>query len=143
MATNPPAAEPASIERPRTTTRDPEDLRRRLEAWLATKLPAAAEPRIAEVRTPSSNGMSSETLLFDATWREGGGARSESLVARLAPEPSAVPVFPESSFGDARSTRAPPRAGSLPWVAFRSRDRLGRRVKIGPGREGGAGRLPL
>jgi aminoglycoside phosphotransferase (APT) family kinase protein len=95
MATNPPAAETPSTERPRTTTRDPEDLRQRLEAWLATKLPSGAEPRIAEVRTPSSNGMSSETLLFDAAWREAGAARRESLVARLAPEPSAVPVFPE------------------------------------------------
>jgi aminoglycoside phosphotransferase (APT) family kinase protein len=38
--------------------------------------------------------MSSETLLFDATWHEGDAVRSESLVARVAPEPSAVPVFP-------------------------------------------------
>ncbi|MEI4896514.1 hypothetical protein Q8G71_35050, partial [Klebsiella pneumoniae] len=37
--------------------------------------------------------MSSETLLFGATWREGNGTRSEPLVARVAPDASAVPVF--------------------------------------------------
>ncbi len=39
--------------------------------------------------------MSSETLLFDATWTEDGEVRTERLVARVAPEPHDVPVFPE------------------------------------------------
>ncbi len=38
--------------------------------------------------------MSSETVLFDATWNESGRGGTRSLVARLAPEDSAVPVFP-------------------------------------------------
>jgi aminoglycoside phosphotransferase (APT) family kinase protein len=80
--------------RPRTSTRDPEDLQRRLEAWLATRLPEGSEPAVPELAVPETNGMSSETLLFDAEWRNGTGPRRRALVARLAPEPSAVPVFP-------------------------------------------------
>ncbi len=38
--------------------------------------------------------MSSETLLFDVRCRDAGGWRSESLVARLAPDPRDVPIFP-------------------------------------------------
>jgi aminoglycoside phosphotransferase (APT) family kinase protein len=38
--------------------------------------------------------MSSETLLFDATWREAGAERSAPFVARVAPDPRDVPVFP-------------------------------------------------
>jgi aminoglycoside phosphotransferase (APT) family kinase protein len=38
--------------------------------------------------------MSSETLLFDVRWRDGGAPRSHSFVARLAPDPRDVPVFP-------------------------------------------------
>ena len=80
--------------RPRTSTRDPEELQRRLEAWLATRLPAGADPSVPSLAVPETNGMSSETLLFDAEWRNGTGPRRRALVARLAPEPSAVPVFP-------------------------------------------------
>jgi aminoglycoside phosphotransferase (APT) family kinase protein len=80
--------------RPRTSTRDPEELQRRLELWLATRLPEGADPAVPSLAVPETNGMSSETLLFDAEWRNGAGPHRRALVARLAPEPSAVPVFP-------------------------------------------------
>jgi aminoglycoside phosphotransferase (APT) family kinase protein len=38
--------------------------------------------------------MSSETILFSAEWEESGSRRSEGLVARIAPVPEDVPVFP-------------------------------------------------
>jgi len=82
------------IQRPTTSTRDAGELRRRLEAWLATRLPEGAEPSVSTLEIPSSNGMSSETVLFEAAWRENGDRRSEALVARMAPDPAAVPVFP-------------------------------------------------
>ena len=88
------AADAPDGSRPRTSTRDPEELQRRLEAWLATRLPAGAEPSVPELAVPEANGMSSETLVFDAEWSNGAGPRRRALVARLAPEPSAVPVFP-------------------------------------------------
>lgn len=38
--------------------------------------------------------MSSETLLFDARWKEGGATVSAALVARVEPDLDDVPVFP-------------------------------------------------
>lgn len=82
------------MESPRRSTRDREDLRRRLEAWLAGRLPAGAEPSVPTLSIPAGSGMSSETLLFDAEWSEAGRRRRMPLVARLAPDASDVPVFP-------------------------------------------------
>ncbi len=79
------------IPAPKRSTRDLAATRARLEAWLAERLPAA---RIAQLASPSGTGMSSETLLFDATWRDGGAERTDAFVARVAPDPRDVPVFP-------------------------------------------------
>lgn len=76
------------VEEVARSTRDLADLRRRLAAWLAEQAGGTVE--LGEVEVPASNGMSSETVLFDASW---DGA-THRLVARLAPEPTAVPVFP-------------------------------------------------
>jgi aminoglycoside phosphotransferase (APT) family kinase protein len=80
---------------PRTSTRDPSELRDRLGAWLAGTLPTGAAPRIGTFDAPETNGMSSETVLLDATWDDGPGERREDMVVRIAPDPAAVPVFPE------------------------------------------------
>lgn len=100
-----------------TTTRDSAELGRRIEAWLAAKLPDGAEPTVCDVVKPEGNGMSSETLLFTARWTEavspgtdvaagvravrrpeqrqaGAGIRDERFVARIEPELDKVPVFP-------------------------------------------------
>ena len=77
--------------RPRTSTRDPEEQRRQLAAWLSHRLP---NPTISGLVAPPTTGMSSETLLFEAEWEEDGRARQRSLVARVPPDTSAVPVFP-------------------------------------------------
>ncbi|WP_019059668.1 phosphotransferase family protein [Streptomyces prunicolor] len=78
----------ATAPRPRTTTRDPEELAHRLTAWLDTRLPGA---KAVDVRVPSSNGMSSETLLFDIDHPE---PRLHACALRLAADPSAYTVFP-------------------------------------------------
>ncbi len=78
---------------PKRSSRDPEELRARIEAWLARQLPAGAAPSVPSVTSPSSNGMSSETLLFDASWQEGGTERSGQFVARVEPDARDVPVF--------------------------------------------------
>jgi aminoglycoside phosphotransferase (APT) family kinase protein len=79
---------------PQVSTRDLGELHDRLVAWLTTKLAADAHPTVSELSTPGSNGMSSETVLFDASWTSGDGVRTEALVARLAPDPANLPVFP-------------------------------------------------
>lgn len=73
----------------RRSTRDYGELRRKLERWLADRAGQGVD--VVDLVVPDTNGMSSETVLLDADW---GGGRHR-LVARLAPEPSAVPVFPD------------------------------------------------
>jgi aminoglycoside phosphotransferase (APT) family kinase protein len=79
--------------RPRTTTRDPEELARRLTAWLGTRIPGASA---AEAKIPASNGMSSETLLFDIDHPDPATAALpvRSCALRLAADPAAYTVFP-------------------------------------------------
>jgi len=87
--------DPDSIAFPQTSTRDPEATRRALERWLGTVLPEGASPRISHFDAPDTNGMSSETVLFDVTWRDRDEEQTWPLVARIAPDPGNVPVFPE------------------------------------------------
>ncbi|MDV6014144.1 phosphotransferase family protein [Haloechinothrix sp. LS1_15] len=82
------------IDRPQTSTRDYALLRQRLASWLATRLPAGAEPVVGELAVPPGNGMSSETVTFDLTATEGGRRTMLPCVARLAPQADAMPVFP-------------------------------------------------
>ncbi len=75
-----------------------------LERAFAHRLPTDAEPRVGPVTGTSATGMSSETLLFDLSWRDAGGARRDPLVARVAPDPADVPVFPQYDLeGQART----------------------------------------
>lgn len=71
------------------STRDPEQLRARFEAWLRRQTDDAGAT-VDQVRAPEANGMSSETLLIDATI----GGQPQALVARVAPDEVDVPVFP-------------------------------------------------
>lgn len=75
------------------SSRNHDEVRQRLEGWLATKLPAGAAPRIGTIGGSGGTGMSSDTMLFDVTWSDGGTPRSERLVARVAPLGDDVPVF--------------------------------------------------
>jgi aminoglycoside phosphotransferase (APT) family kinase protein len=77
-----------------TSTRDAEELRRQLEAWLQQR---SGDPDavISSLDRPSANGMSSETILFDAEWQEDGERRGGALVARLSPAADAYPIFRE------------------------------------------------
>ena len=77
--------------------RDPEITRARLEAWLCGRLPDARQVRISAVQTPTSNGFSAETLMFEASWEDPEtGPRSERLVAKVAP--TGHQIFPEARF---------------------------------------------
>ncbi|MCF3123879.1 phosphotransferase family protein [Streptomyces arenae] len=78
----------ATAPRPRTTTREPEELARRLTAWLDTRLPGA---KAVDVSVPESNGMSSETLLFAV---EHPAPPLRNCALRLAADPAAYTIFP-------------------------------------------------
>ena len=80
--------------------RDPEATRQILQAWLACQLPAADGVVVHAVQTPTNTGFSSETLLFEAAWRESDRAtgRQERLVAKVAP--TGHQIFPEPRFDE-------------------------------------------
>ena len=77
------------------SSRDMEVFRAALERALAERFAAGTEHHVGELTGTSATGMSSETLLFDASWKEAGETRIERLVARVAPDEHDVPVFPE------------------------------------------------
>lgn len=83
-----------STERITTSTRDPQELGRRIERWLAGVLPPGGDPAVTDVTTPEGNGMSSETVLFTASWSLDGQRQEQRCVARIEPEMDKVPVFP-------------------------------------------------
>jgi aminoglycoside phosphotransferase (APT) family kinase protein len=86
-------ATPATPEM-RRSSRDAEQLRRDLERWLIGTLGSGRAPEVLDLHATSANGMSSETILFDARWTEAGREEEHGLVARIAPGTDDVPVFP-------------------------------------------------
>ncbi|MEU8382427.1 phosphotransferase family protein [Streptosporangium sp. NPDC048865] len=84
-------------EEMRTSTRDLGELRERMRSWLAGRV--GAPVALSPLSRPSGNGMSSETLLFDASWTSAEGAHEVPCVARMAPASEAVPVFPGYDLG--------------------------------------------
>jgi aminoglycoside phosphotransferase (APT) family kinase protein len=96
------------------SSRDPETLGPRLESWLASTLPADANPSVGGFEGTSATGMSSETILFEASWTEQGAEKHERLVARLAPDVGDCPVFP--SYDMERQAHVITRVGELTEV---------------------------
>jgi aminoglycoside phosphotransferase (APT) family kinase protein len=86
--------------RPQTSTRDRDSLRPALESWLAART-GGSTVRVSDLEVPQSNGMSSETLLFDAGWTAADGTECfHRCVARLAPAADAMPIFPSYAMED-------------------------------------------
>lgn len=65
-----------------------------MSQWLATVLPDGARPEVTVESGVDTTGMSSETIILTARWHEGGQRREQKLVARVAPAPEDVQVFP-------------------------------------------------
>jgi aminoglycoside phosphotransferase (APT) family kinase protein len=76
-----------------TTATDLDDLRMRMQRWLSATV--GAEAVVGEITRPPEAGMSNVSLLFDASWTQDGVTQTAGLVARMAPDTAAVPVFPE------------------------------------------------
>jgi len=91
---------PTSDMKLQRTARDPATVPPLLEAWLTGALPAGAEPEVTILSGIDSNGMSSETLVFDATWTEDGERSTREFVARVAPSPDEFPVFMDYALQD-------------------------------------------
>jgi aminoglycoside phosphotransferase (APT) family kinase protein len=65
-----------------------------LQDWLADRAGGPGGLTVSGVRMPDSGGLSSTSVLFEASWISAGAERRGAYVARMAPEASAVPVFP-------------------------------------------------
>lgn len=78
---------------PLPSKRNPEDIARILEVWLAHKLGHSCA--ISDVGIPTGTGMSSETILFTLNH----DSLSEKMVARIRPDMNDWPVFPVYDLG--------------------------------------------
>lgn len=77
---------------PKPAERSIEKTQTDLARWLGTRIPGADAIEIRSLGGPEATGFSSDTLLFDFSWREHGENRSAPVVVRL--EPSGFQVFP-------------------------------------------------
>lgn len=115
---------------PAPVGRDFEKTRRQLEAWLPERLAErfgdVAEVRVGELSGPEATGFSSDTLLFDVTWRGDGPGRL-GLVARI--RPSRMFLFPEydldAQFGILSALGSSEIPVPTPWWNERSGDVIG------------------
>ena len=78
------------------SVRDLDELSRTLVAWLSQRLPDARDLRVTNFSYPLGAGMSHETILFDAAWREGAAERQQGMVVRIKPMRSTV--YPDDLF---------------------------------------------
>ena len=71
-------------------TIDPAHAAPRLHAWLAGRLDDATDVQVGTITIPTSSGMSTETVMFEATWSAGGERRAQRCVARVQPRGDAL-----------------------------------------------------
>ena len=93
MTTSPASTSPTIVA---PSVRDLDDLARSLVAWLSQRLPEARDMQVINLSYPLGAGMSHETILFDAAWREGTIEHARGLVVRIKPTKSMV--YPDDMF---------------------------------------------
>jgi aminoglycoside phosphotransferase (APT) family kinase protein len=79
---------------PESFVRDLEKTRQQLTQWLESKLTNAEQVVVSNLIKPDGSGFSSDTLIFDLCYHEGGELRSRKAVVRIRPDPAAFSVFP-------------------------------------------------
>ena len=101
------------------STRDFGALHGRFSDWLAAK--AGTEVEVGEIEVPAANGMSSETVLFDATWGgdapsagRPGGARGQRRAGVPGLRPRAPGQGHDRGAGRLRRARCPRCCGPSP-----------------------------
>ena len=78
--------------------RDLDELSRDLGEWLRRRMPEAKDLALASFDYPHGAGRSHETILFDASWTEGGEARTQGMVVRI--KPSNHTYYPDDLFDE-------------------------------------------
>src|SRR5512135_643867 len=82
------------VDRLQRSSRDVTTLPGVMSKWLSTVLPAGSAPEVTVESGVDSTGMSSETIILTARWRQDGNPVEQKLVTRVAPAPEDVQVFP-------------------------------------------------
>ncbi len=119
-------APPPADVRLQRTTRDPEKARAALTTWLRATMPADADPEVSMQFSEGANGFSSETVLLSITASVDGARRTRDYVARLAPDPADLPVFPSYRLGDQyEAMRLAGQLGGVPVPQVSSLDEHG------------------
>lgn len=77
-------------------TRNLSDLANSLTSWLGMKIRDASDIAVRNLEYPLGAGMSHETILFDASWREGGSEHAQGMVVRI--KPMRETVYPDDLF---------------------------------------------
>lgn len=77
--------------------RDPEVTRAALTGWLSGRIPGASDVAIELAGASAVSGFSSDTIIFDASWRADGADHRDGFVLRAAPMGAAV--FEEYEIG--------------------------------------------
>lgn len=97
-----------------------EELNLRLGPWLAGHIAGARDIEIRDLIEPKQ-GMSSETLLFKAVWRDAHGPRQRDLVARIQ-RPTLCPMLADVFFQhDIMQAIRMHGSASVPSIAFAER----------------------
>jgi len=101
--------------KPRTSTRDRDDIAARLAEWLRATTGAEELPVVSGLAAPDKGGLSSDTLLANMSWKAGGTSHDRRVVVRLPPPVDAWPVFPAYDLGrQAAAMEAVRRGTSVP-----------------------------
>jgi aminoglycoside phosphotransferase (APT) family kinase protein len=101
--------------KPKTSTRDRDDIAERLAEWLRGVTGAKDLPVVSGLGGPDKGGLSSESLLADLSWTVGGQRHDRRVVVRLPPPADAWPVFPDYDLGrQAAAMEAIRRGSSVP-----------------------------
>lgn len=86
------------MTRPRTSTRDPQEVLEAFGEWFRREVRSEDRPRIVSHGGPSGAGLSSDTLLLDLDWTTCGASHSRRVVLRLPPTTDAFPIFESYDF---------------------------------------------
>ncbi len=94
---------------------------RALAPWLESQIASATDMQVRNIVAPKQ-GLTSDTILFEAVWEDGGGSQMRPLVARIQRE-TVCPMLADVFFQhDVMQAIAAHSEVAVPHIAFAERD---------------------
>lgn len=98
-----------------------QDVMEKLRQWLGSKIPGSTEMQFSDVVEPSQ-GFSSRTILFTASWRESGQGHTRDFVARIQRD-SVCPMLSDVFYQyQVMKVVAAKSSAAVPQMAFSEED---------------------